>query len=256
MNRLNNRVNLFSGNLLPIAADNWRFPVGWRVHSAFIWLIELIHTVALIAGFILSPKEKALTDGTVASIVTVEASFMLTGLYIRRELMQRIIQNINDMLCNTDEIMQNIVESVLRPLMKLFMVYGVIAVLSIIAWTAQPVIATLTSNQSIFFYVDYNLPAAFSTEPFSIDVLIWSTVFMTIGSVYLFLKKFGVDIYMMHLVLLLTIQYRYTAEKLKILFQNLPDDRDESRKEYRFESERTVENELKALCHRHNTVLQ
>jgi len=46
VNLLNSRVNMLSGNLLPIASDNSRFSVIWRTHSAAVWLIELIHTIA------------------------------------------------------------------------------------------------------------------------------------------------------------------------------------------------------------------
>jgi len=254
VNLLNSRVNMLSGNLLPIASDNSRFSVIWRTHSAAVWLIELIHTIALIFGIVLAPKEKGIKDGTVAVVVTVEASFMLTRLYSRNKLMEEMVKKMNDVLQNADEIMKDIVKSTIKPIIMPFIIYGMTSAISITIWTVQPVV--LVFEKSTFFYVDYNLPTAFSSEPFSSRVLIFSTIIMTIGSVYLFLKKFGVDVYMMHLVLMLTAQYRYTAAKLMILFRDVQNCHDESRKKHYFMEDRWMERELRKLCLHQNTVLQ
>ncbi|KYQ59638.1 hypothetical protein ALC60_01304 [Trachymyrmex zeteki] len=197
-NFLNTRVNLISGNLLPIVSDNSRFSVIWRIHSAAVWLIELIHTIALIVGMILVPKEKSLKDGTIAVVITLEASFMLTRLYSRKKLLDEIIEKMNDILQSADEIMKDIVKSAIKPITMPFIIYGVTGVITVVIWTIQPIL--LIFEKSTFYYVDYNLPTAFNNEPFSSRILIFSTIFMTIGSSYLFLKKFGVDVYMMHLV--------------------------------------------------------
>lgn len=254
VNLLNSRVNMLSGNLLPIAGDNSRFSVFWRAHSAIVWLIELIHTIALIFGLILSPTEKSLKDGTVCVVVAVEAFFMLSRLYSRRKMIEEMIQKMNDILQDTDEIMADIVKSAIRPIIKPFIIYGVTSAMSIAIWTVQPV--ALALEKSTFFYVDYNLPTAFSAEPFSSHVLISSSIFMTIGSVYLFLKKFGVDVYMMHLVLMLTAQYRYIAAKLTILFQDIRNCHDESQNKYHSAKNRWTKRELRKLCQHQNTVLQ
>jgi len=254
VNLLNSRVNVLSGNLLPIASDNSRFSIIWRTHSAAVWLIELIHTIALIFGIVLAPKEKGLKDGTVAVVVTVEASFMLTRLYSRNKLMEEMVKKMNDILQNADEIMKDIVKSTIKPIIMPFIIYGMTSAISITIWTIQPIV--LVFEKSTFFYVDYNLPTAFSSEPFSSRVLIFSTIIMTIGSVYLFLKKFGVDIYMMHLVLMLTAQYRYTAAKLTILFRDVQNCNDESKKKHYFMEDRWMERELRKLCLHQNIVLQ
>ncbi|XP_014488292.1 PREDICTED: odorant receptor 67c-like [Dinoponera quadriceps] len=258
VNSLNNRVNLLSGNLLPILSGDYAFPLHWRVYNTVVWLIELIHTIALIFGLVLTPREKALKDGTVCVVVTLEASFMLTRLYRRRKLLERIIGKLNDILRDSDETMKDIVRSTLSLIIKPFTVYGIVSASTVIIWTIQPV--TKAFGKDTFFYTDYNLPTAFTTEPFSRSVLLASTVVMTIGSVLLFLKKYGVDVYMMHLVLMLTAQYRYTAEKLTLLFRNSQrDDRvDECRDKTvcRNGTNWQTERELKALCRHHNTVLQ
>jgi len=253
VNLLNSRVNVISGNLLPVTADNSQFSVSCRAYSAVIWLIELIHTIALILGIILTPIEKSLKDGTVCIVVTMETSFMLTRLYSRKKLAEEMIQKMNDILQNADEIMKNIVKSAIKPIIMPFVIYGLSSGLSIAIWTIKPIL--LVFEKSSFFYIDYNLPTAFSTEPFSNRVLISSSVFMTIGSVYLFLKKFGVDVYMMHLVLMLTAQYRYTATKLTILFQDLQSYHEESKIKCCPMDDHKMDSKLKKLCQHHNTVL-
>lgn len=251
-NSLNYRVNLLSGNMLPIVNNDSAFPLGWRLYNIVVWLIELIHTIALIFGLILTPREKALKDGTVCVVVTLEASFMLTRLYTRRRLLERVVSRLNDILRDADETMKDIVKSTLSPIAKPFTVYGMISAITVTIWTIQPV--TMAFDKDAFFYVDYNLPAAFSTEPFSRGVLIASTVFMTIGSVLLFLKKYGVDVYMVHLVLMLTAQYRYTAKKLTLLFRDSQGDF--RNKKFHHARDWQTERELRALCRHHNTVLR
>ncbi|XP_025987018.2 uncharacterized protein LOC105197548 [Solenopsis invicta] len=253
VNLLNSRVNMLSGNLLPIATDSSRFSVIWRTHSVAVWLIELTHIIALIVGIILTPKEKGLKDGTVAVVVHLEALFMLMSLYSRKKLMEEIIQKMNKILQSADEIMKDIVKSAIKPIIMPFMIYGVTSMISVAIWTIQPVL--LVFEKSTFFYVDYNLPAAFSPEPFSSRILIPTTIIMTIGSLYQFLRKFSVDIYMMHLVLMLTAQYRYMAAKLVILFKTLQNGHNEFRNERHSAEDRWMERELKKLCQHQNTVL-
>ncbi|XP_019700463.1 odorant receptor 67c-like isoform X2 [Harpegnathos saltator] len=256
-NSLNNRVNLLSGNLLPIEDSDSKFPLSWRVHNVVIWLIELIHTVALVFGLILVPREKALNDGTVCVVVLMEASFMLSRLYARRKLLSRVVDTLDSILREADETMKDLVRSTLSPITKMFTVYCLVSVTTITIWTVQPV--TIAFDKGAFFYVDYNLPAAFTSEPFSRGVLIASSVVMTIGSVFLFLKKFGVDVYMMHIVLILTVQYRYIGRKLTLLFRDLQGDNRVDGlcdKRFHLKADWRTKRELRALCQHHNTVLR
>ncbi|KAF3054463.1 Odorant receptor 276 [Nylanderia fulva] len=249
VNTLNNRANMLSGNLLLVAGDGSQFPILWRIHSAVVWLMQLIYTIALLAGIIVTPKEKALKDGTVAVVVIIESCFLFTRIYVQRKELAQLIQKMNDILQTADEIMENIVKATLKPIITPFTIYGAVGVLSIATWTLTPILLIL--EKTTFLYVDYNLPCAFTAEPFSIGVLIWTTIFMTIASLYSFLKKYSVDIYMMHLVLMLTAQYRYMAVKLSLLFRDSQDNRDKTRKEHHS----ITEKKLKALCRHQNTVL-
>lgn len=243
---------MLSGNLLPMTADD-SFPIFWRIYRAIVWSIELIHAIGLIAGLIVTPKEKALKDGIISVVVITEATFLLAGIYTRKKLTMQVIGKMNDILRTANEIMMDIVKTTLKPIIIPFIIYGVASVISVTIWTIHPIV--LVFEKSTFYYVDYNLPAAFSPEPFSVRVLIPSTIIMTMGAVYLFLRKYSLDVYMMHLVLMLTAQYRYTAIKLALLCRNLQQDSDNSRKKSHPLTDLSAEKELKALCRHQNNVL-
>lgn len=251
VNPLNNRANLLSGNLLPIGE---RFSTPWLIYYAIVMLIEAIHTIAFVLGLILTPSEKALQDGTICAVITLETFFMLSRFYARKTLLEQMVQQMNSLMQDADETMNDIVMSALKPITKPYLIYGVVNTMSVIVWTVQPVASAFENDT--FFYVDYNLPTVFSTQPFSASVLISSTVVMTIGSGYLCLKKFSVDVYMVHLVLMLTAQYRYIAMKLTMLFQDSQNGSDKFQKRRYSVSNRWIEKELRALCHHQNTVLQ
>lgn len=70
----------------------------------------------------------------------------------------------------------------------------------------------------------------------------------------MFLKKVGVDVYMVHLVLMITAQYRYIAMKMAMIFQDEGRD-DEFQKIHLSELDRKREKEIRALCRHHNDVI-
>jgi hypothetical protein len=247
VNPMNSKLNMISANLLPLTIGMW-FSMIWRMYQIVTILLEIIYTVALIAGCILVPAEKALLDGTLCIVVMLETIIMRACLFTRRSLIVRIIGKMNDILHAADEIMRNLVRSATGTLTVPFTVYGVISLMSIIVWTAQPIVLVL--ERSSFLYMDFNLPTAFSAQPFSSSVFVLSIVVMTFGNMFMFLRKFSMDIYIMHLVLLLTAQYRYTAMRLEILF------RDQQRVESHREVDRQLETNLKELCRHQNTIMQ
>lgn len=252
VNFLNNRANIISGNLLPMTDDN-SFPIFCRIYRAFVWSIEVIHAISLIIGMTVVSKEKALKDGIISIVVIMEASFLLAGIYTRQKLTIQVIRKMNDILRNADMIMVDLVKTALKPIILPFIIYGVASVISVTIWTIHPII--LIFEKSTFYFMDYNLPAFFSPEPFSVYILILSTVIMTMGAVYLFLRKYSLDVYMMHLVLMLTAQYRYTAIKLTLLFQKLQDDNETSQKKCHPMTDQWAKKELRALCQHQNNVL-
>ncbi|KYN16276.1 hypothetical protein ALC57_11487 [Trachymyrmex cornetzi] len=333
-NSLNVRLNLLSGNLLPMINRDSSFPFFWKMHSVFVWIIHFILIIAIISGCIYVPIEKAL-DGMLAIVIFTEILFAVLRIFIRKNLAYKLIQKLNEILHIADEVMNNVVIATFKPIKIPINFYLSSGLVSIIVWSCihfvlifeknlfyyedyrmpaafseQPFsfrifllgdlfilivlvymyikkvsveitsttfgeaisIVVYTSGATvqlyilcscvqqlldafIFFYVNYNLPATFNSEPFSSSAMISSTTLKIVGTIYLFLKKFGMDVYMMHLVLMLTAQYRYTATKLAILFRD-PQIYNESRKEHYPMENRQTERELRKLCLQQNIVLK
>ncbi|XP_072760432.1 uncharacterized protein [Anoplolepis gracilipes] len=245
INPLNIRVNIISGNLLPLSKDE--FPITWKMYSVFVWLIEIMHAIVLIPGIIFVPLEKVLKDGTVTCVVTIEVFFMIMRIQARRKLMNQLIQKLNDILCVADETMKNIVIATLKPIedpLKFYLLGGWLAVL---VWCSLPFL--LIFKKIAFLYEDYRTPAIFSKQPFSIDIFLVGSIFLLMSNMYIFVKKVGVDVYMIHLVLLITAQYRYIATKLATIFrdgnpQNNP------------LTDQWVKREMRELCRHHNSVIR
>jgi len=256
VNPLNVRLNALSGNLLPLKSGDSQLPLMWKIYSVLVWLIELIQTVVLIPGLILVSGEKALKDGTVLCVITVEVFFIATRIHSRRHLVNRLIQKLNDILRFADETMKNVVTTTLQPMENPLKFYWLSGWLGVFVWACLPFL--LMFKKVSFFYEDYRMPAVFSKQPFSFDVFLLGSVLILIGNMYIFVKKVGLDVYMIHLVLLITAQYRYISTKLVTIFRNGNplSEFDESGQKYCSELDRWVEKEIIALCRHHNAVVQ
>lgn len=255
INPLNVRINIISGNLLPLSEDDSRFSITWKMYSVLVWLLEVIQAIVLIPGIMFVSREKILKDGTVTCVVTIEVFFMVMRIQARRKLMNQFIKKLNNILRVADETMKNVVTTTLKPMEDPLKFYLVAGWLAVFVWCCLPFL--LTFEKVAFFYEDYRVPAIFSKQPFSIDVFLAGSVFLLMSNVYIFVKKVGVDVYMIHLVLLITAQYRYIATKLATIFRdgNLQNEFDDSRQEYRFKDQ-WIKKEMQALCRHHNSVIQ
>lgn len=256
VNPLNVRLNALSGNLLPLRPNDSRFPITLKIYSVFVWLIEVIQTIALFSGLFLVSEEKALKDGTVVCVVTIEVFFMTVRIHSRRQLVSRLIQKLNVILRFADDTMKKVVTTTLQPMENPLKFYWLSGWLSVFVWACLPFL--LIFKEVSFFYEDYRTPAVFSKQPFSFDVFLLGSVILLIGNMYIFVKKVALDVYMIHLVLLITAQYRYIAIKLATIFRDgnpLSEFNDFHQKYYSGE-DRKVEKEIIALCRHHNTVVQ
>lgn len=254
VNPLNVRLNFLSGNLLPLRPGESRFPITWKVYSAFVWLIEIIQTIVLILGLILVSLEKALKDSTVLCVVIVEVFFITARIHSRGQLVNRLIQELNEILRLADETMKSVVTTTLQPMENPLKFYWISGWSGVFVWACLPFL--LIFKKVSFSYEDYRIPTVFSKQPFSFDVFLWGSIFILISNMCIFIKKVSLDVYMIHLVLLITAQYRYIATKLAIIFRdgNAVSEFDESRQKYSG-IDRWVEKEMAALCRHHNTVV-
>lgn len=252
VNPLNVRTNLLSGNLLPLAPDDSRFSIAWKLFATLMWLVQAIQVTVLIPGLVMVPREKALIDGTVTAVLSIEVFFNIGRIYARRKLVSRLIQQLNDILRDADETMKSIVTTTLQPMKTPLRFYWVAGGLSVILWCCIPF--PLIFRKVSFRYEDYRMPAVFSKQPFSIEIFLMGSILVLIGNTYIFLKKGGMDIYMIHLLLLVTAQYRYTATMLITILRNanLRGELEQARPEI----EQRVDKEIRALCRHHSTVLR
>jgi len=248
VNSLNVRLNLISGNLLPINSD-LPFSFFWKIHSVFVWLTQFIIIIATIPGCMYVTREKILKDGMICIIITIEIFFMILRIFTRKDLMYQLIQKLNEMLHNADETMKNIVTATLEPIKIPLKFYCFAGVIATIGWSSVPFMLVLQKN--LFYYEDYRIPVTFSKQPFSLRVFVLGSLFISISTIYLFLKKIGVEVYTMHLVLMITAQYRYIALKMAMIFQE-KNGSDESRSPA---LDRRKEKEIRALCRHHRDVL-
>jgi len=255
VNPLNVQLNRVSGNLLPMTSDDSLFPVVWRIYSVVIWLIEAIQTSAIIPGILFVPSNKALQDATVGIVVTIEVFFLLRQMHVHRNLITQLIQNLNKILSVEDKTMKIIVRSTLKPVEVPLKFYCMAGTGSLMVWCC--ISFALIFKKKYFFYEDYRLPIVLSKQPFSTEIFLLGNCIATIASMYMFIKKVALDVYMINLVLLVTAQYRYIAIKLATIFrENTPQNQcNESEEEYSPLDSLTVL-KMKALCRHHNAVIQ
>ncbi|XP_032688421.1 odorant receptor 67a-like [Odontomachus brunneus] len=252
VNPLNVHTNFISGNLLPLAPGVSQFSIMWKLFSILMWLLQAIQVSVMIPGLFIVPWESALLASTITSVNTIEVFFMVGRILARRKLVDRLISKLNEILHVEDETMRNIVTTTLKPMNTPLKFYCWSGGLSILVWFSIPFL--LISERSSFFYEDFKLPAVFSKQPFSTQVFLLGNLFLIIGNVHIFLKKCGVDIYMIHLVLLITSQYRYISTRLTTTFQdaNLQSEVEG----YSPETNRWTDSTLRALCQHHVTVIR
>lgn len=259
IHRLNIRLNLLSGNLLPMIGDGSPFPAVWKIHSAIIWVFSVMQITAILLGIIHVPKDKVWRDAMVPLQVITEVFLLLGQMNLNRDLVNRLTRKLNDTLRVRDEAMESIVRSILTPVEKPLQFYWMAGIGSVIVWSCFPLAVIMTKKQ--FFYEDYRVPAMYSKQPFSTNIFVLGSLIAFIAHLFIFLRKVSLNVYMINLVLLLTAQYRYISTKLSTIFreriqQNEQNEHNGSHNGKRnFNLDLSAEIELKALCRHHSTVI-
>lgn len=257
VNPLNVRLNLVSGNLMPMTADDdTPFPIFWKVCCVLGWLLELLQSCVLLPGCLSVPKEKALKDGLIGIVVFMEVIFIVTRMHVHRKLVRQLIRELNAFMRLEDETMRNIVKATLKSMEIPLKFYWAAGSMSIIVWSSMSFF--LIFEKDHFYYVDFRMPVVYGKEPVSIGVFVIGSIVVTISSVYIFTKKVSMDSYMIHLVLLVTAQYRYVASKLSMIIQNhcLQSNPDDLNKKRFFGTDEYAEKQMKTLCQRHSAIVQ
>lgn len=251
VNSLNVRLNLLSGNLLPMIDRDSSFSFFWKIYSIFVWILQFILIIAMIPGCIYVPIEKALKDGLLTIVIFIEILFAVLRIYTHKNLAYKLIQKLNEILHIADTSMKNIVIATLEPVKIPLNFYLSSGVVAIIGWSCMHFL--LIYEKNLFCYEDYRMPAVFSKQPFSFRVFLLGDLFILICMIYMFVKKVSVEVYMMHLVLMVTAQYRYIAIKIAMVFKKKNEDK--SRTGHSPEHYWKKEKEIKTLCRHHSDVI-
>ncbi|XP_011688844.1 PREDICTED: uncharacterized protein LOC105450608 [Wasmannia auropunctata] len=175
VNLLNVRLNLVSGNLLPMIIDS-PFSFFWKTYSAFVWTSQFILGIVMVLGCVYVPIEKALKDGLICFVVFIEMFFMVLRIHARNDLMYQLIQKLNAILRTTDETMKSVVTATLESVKIPLNFYWSAGMVSIIAWYGVPFLY----DKNLFYYEDYRIPAAFTKQPFSRRVFVLTSIFILI----------------------------------------------------------------------------
>jgi hypothetical protein len=180
---------------------------------------------------------------------------MITQIHVRRHLVRQLIRKLSGILYAADENLRNIVTKTLRPIQIPLAFYALAGVISTIVWCSLPVLTL--EKKSVYWNEDYKMPSFFPNEPHLQRTFILYNLFEMFTSVCLFLKKVAVDVYMIHLVLLMTAQYRYIRLKTTMIFRDKTEDGNKVLQE-RCSSELNWMQEKKMieLCHYHNVVIE
>lgn len=256
VNPLNVRLNKLSGNLLPTTEHGSSFTLFWRLYGVFVTLVELLLAIVLISGCVYVSRQKLMQDGLICLATTGEMAFMVVRIHTRQDVTRQLIRKLNGILYTADGNMRDIVTRTLKPTEVPLTFYAAAGVASTVIWCLLPLL--LMSERSVFWNEDYKMPAYFPEQPFSLKIFILGSLFITLGCIYMILKKIAVDVYMIHLVLLMTAQYRYIASTITMIFQEQQAERGHglAREKRLPEVHRRQEKQMMTLCRHHNAVIQ
>jgi len=250
---LNMKLNKLSGNLLPMTDHGSSFTPFWKLHAGFVMIIQLLTIIVLICGCAHVSRSKLTQNGMIVLSTSGEIIFMITQIHVRRDLVRQIIRRLNDILHIADENLKNIVMRTLRPIQVPLVFYATAGVMSTTMWYFS---AFLDSEEkSVYWNEDYTMPSFFPNEPHSQRTFVLSNLFLTVGGVYIVLKKVGVDVYMIYLVLLMTAQYRYIRLKTVMMFRERTEQAHVIEKSSS-EVNRTLERKIIELCRYQNAVIE
>jgi len=251
VNSLNVKLNKLSGNLLPLTTHGSSFTFFWKLHGGFVIVTQLLMAIVLICGCAHMSRCKFIQNGMICLSTFGQVIFMITQIHVRRDLVRQLIRRLNDILHTADKDLKNIVTRTVRPTQVPLVFYAIVGTISSMIWCFLPVLTL--EKKSVYWNEDYTMPSFFPNEPHSWRMFVLSNLFLTLSGVYIFLKKVSIDVYMIHLVLLMTAQYRYIRVKAAMIFQE-EYEYENAQGKCSSEANRKQEKEMRELCRYHNTI--
>lgn len=70
-----------------------------------------------------------------------------------------------------------------------------------------------------FSILDFRVPTYFYDDSFTMILFVYATLFQAISASILIAKKSSIDFYVIHMITLVTSEYRYVSDELESLFE-------------------------------------
>jgi len=252
-NPLNVKLNKLSGNLFPMTDHGSSFTLFWKLYGMFVTVTQLLTIVVLICGCAHVSRSKLIHSGLICIATSGEIIFMITQIHLHRDLVCQFIRKLNGILHTADENLKNIVTMTLRSIQIPLIFYMTAGMMSTIVWYLSPFLNS--EEKSVYWNEDYKIPSFFPNEPHSRRTFILCNLFLMSTSIYRFLKKIAVDVYMIYLVLLMTAQYRYIRLKTAMMFRERTE-QEHIQGKNSSEVNRMLEREIIELCRYHNALIE
>lgn len=222
-NRLNFYLNTLSGNLFPLKSNVQR---EWSISSisrAFYAVFSLLAVFGFfvtcsIASFQV-PLDRVLKDSGLSLILCPEVIVLVICIHCRRESTYRFIRDIDHSLSERqDDDFRNIVKAT-NSIQKALFFYVLMNSSTVGVWVLGSF--TKVFHQNTFTMEDYPVPIFLSLEPmFSKSVFVRGMFIELYGTLNLILKKLALDVYMVHMILSMTVQYKHLTFQLQTIFRN------------------------------------
>ncbi|XP_015434712.1 PREDICTED: uncharacterized protein LOC107190428 [Dufourea novaeangliae] len=211
LNNLNILGNIVSANMLPMTGEKTKMPTVLKLYVLVVWTFSMIYFITILYGLLKVPKDKVLKGGAINMVVMFENLFLMLHFYNNKKVLRQLIRTLNSVLTIPDEILRTVTTKTVMILQKAMKTYIIFSISALIFWMPIPVMEAFHRNQ--FYYEDYQLPMAVSKEPFSTQIFVAGSVFQFFGAVYSLIRKLSLDLYSMHIILLMTAQYKYLNKK-------------------------------------------
>ncbi|XP_015434711.1 PREDICTED: odorant receptor 85b-like [Dufourea novaeangliae] len=230
--------------MLPTTSEKIRTPGIMKFYVLFVWTIVLACLSATLYGMVHVPNDKMLKDSTVYTMVSFESILLVVYLHNQKKSLRRLIETLNCLFDIDDKTIRIATTRLVTPFEKPMKIYVIASVGAVIVWTFLPLMEIFHRNQ--FYYEDYQIPMGVSREPFSTGIFIGGIAFQIVGCMYTTVRKASVDIYTMHIILLMTAQYKYLNMKFTSALARYPVPGDED----------IIRQELGGLVQHHKIVLR
>ncbi|KAK1125362.1 hypothetical protein K0M31_005732 [Melipona bicolor] len=218
-------------------------------------MTKLVYLAAHILGLFCVPREKALKDGTVNAVVSLETITLIIYLHCHKKLLRGLIEKLNHLI-EDNETLQDVTVNIVKPIEKPLIIYTIANTTAVIVWIALPFLEIFRKNE--FYYSDYRMPNVLSKEPFSVNIFIAGIILQMFGGVYTIVRKISLDLYTMHFIFLMTAQYKYLRIKFTTIFQKETEALGSSYNNIIkwSENEMTIGEEMRLLTRHYETVVE